>query len=575
MKIYFWLVGAILLSSSCKWDKTTTNADNVLDIRMVKEPEKLNPVFFPNAVSREVQQYVFLPLGEYDPISMQLVPVMIKSLPIAVDITEGPYKGGTKFVFEILDEAKWDDGKPVTGDDYLFTLKAILHPGTSASAYRSIVHNFSDVIIDDANRKKITVIYNKYYMLAMEAVLNIEVLPKHIYDPAGILDKYNFNALKDEKGAEILVSKDSLLMQFANDCNGIKYTKEVVVGSGPYKLAKWNANQQIILEKKTNYWAVNQKSIATQQHADKIILHFIPDETAAITRLKNGELDVMSGINTATFDELKKSKDQSFQFKTAQLMKYYNVLINHNDNILKSKAVRKALAYVTNVSQYITSFENDNAIRTIGPIHPSKKFYNKEIKPYTFDIDASKKALAEDGWSDSNNDGTVDKKLNGKLTELILPLFVSGDLGNNIALMLQADAKKAGIGIEITKKEFAQIRKENIETGKYALCLQVSSPDIGYDDLNSKFHSQNAQLGDSNQGFYKNLQVDQLINDINTIKDDVQREKLYIQLQQVMNDDLPYIFLYSPKEKFVFSKNWQGSTNVKRPGYQANTFIAQ
>jgi peptide/nickel transport system substrate-binding protein len=297
---------------------------------------------------------------------------------------------------------------------------------------------------------------------------------------------------------------------------------------------------------------------------------------AAITRLKNGELDVMSGINTATFDELKKSDNNvGFQFKTAQLMKYYNVLINHNNAILKSKGVRKALAEITNVDQYIATFENGNAVRTIGPIHPSKKFYNKTIKPYAFDIEASKKILGEDGWSDTNKNGTVDKKINGKLSELILPLFVSGDLGNNIALMLQADARKAGIGIEITKKEFAQIRKENIETGKYALCLQVSSPDIGYDDLNSKFHSENAQPGDSNQGFYKNTEVDQLITQINTIKDDAQREKLYLQLQQVMNDDLPYIFLYSPKEKFIFSKNWQGSTNVKRPGYQANTFVAQ
>lgn len=574
MKIHIWLMGAILFFSSCKWDKTIQK-DNVLDIRMAKEPEKLNPIFFPNAVSREVQQYIFLPLADNDPVTMELYPIMIKELPSAEDVVTGPFQGGTKFTFEILDAAKWDDGKPVSGDDYLFTLKAIMHPGTSASAYRSIVSNFSDVIIDSTNRKKVTVIYNKNYMLAKEAVLNIEVLPKHIYDPTGILDKYIFSDFKDEKAAEALVAKDSLLIQFAKECNGIKYTKDIVVGSGPYKLVSWTANQQIVLEKKPNYWGANQPTLATQQHADKIILHFIPDEMAAITRLKNGEIDVMSGINAATFDELKKSDTNNFLFKTAQLMKYYHILINHNDVFLKSKAVRKALADVTNVDQYITTFENGNAVRTTGPIHPSKKFYNKSIKPYAFDIDASKKILAEDGWSDTNKNGTVDKKINGKPVELILPLFVSGDLGNNIALMLKSDAIKAGIGIEITKKEFAQIRKENIETGKYALCLQVASPDIGYDDLSGKFMSEYAQPGDSNQGFYKNAEVDRLISQINTIKDDVQREKLYLQIQEVMNDDLPYIFLYSPKEKFVFSKNWQGNTNVKRPGYQANTFVAQ
>lgn len=574
MRFFLLLLGAVLFFSSCKWDKPS-NKDNVLDIRMSKEPEKLNPVFFPNPIAREVQQYIFLPLAENDPVTMKLVPVMIKSIPAAEDINDGPNKGGIKFTFEILDAAKWDDDKPVTGDDYLFTLKAIMHPGTSANAYRSVVSNISDVLIDSTNRKKVTVIYNKFYMLAQEAVLNIEILPKHIYDPAGALDKYKISDFKEEKAAEALVSKDSTLIQFAKDCNGIKFTKDIVVGSGPYKLAQWNANQQIVLEKKPNYWGATLASRATQQHADKIIMHFIPDETAAITRLKNGELDVMSNITTPTFNALSKDNNQAFQFKTAQLMKYYNVLINHNDAILKSQAVRKALAHVVNVDQYISTFENGNAIRTIGPIHPTKRFYNKSIKPYTFDVEASKKLLAEDGWTDTNNNGTLDKKLNGKLTELILPLFASGDLGNNIALMMQADAKKAGIGIEITKKEFAQIRKENIETGKYSLCLQVSSPDIGYDDLNSKFHSENAELGESNQGFYKNPKVDALITQINTIKSDAEREQLYLQIQQIFHDELPYIFLYSPKEKFVFSKSWTGETNVKRPGYQANTFIAQ
>ncbi len=578
MKKYLFItLYSLLIFISCKTDKTS-GLDNTLDIRMAKEPEKLNAIMFPNPVASEVYQYIFLPLAEVDPTTMKLAPVMIKSIPNAEDVLSGPYKGGSQFTFEILDEAKWDDGKPVTGDDYLFTLKAIMHPGTSAGAYRGVVTNFSDVILDPSNKKKVTVVYKKYYMLAQEAVLNIEVLPKHIYDPSGIMDRVKFTDLKDEKAAEALVAKDSLLSKFANGINGVKYSKEIVSGSGPYKLSKWNAGQQIVLEKKSNYWGVGPnapKSISTEQHADKIIMHIIPDETAAITRMKNNEIDLLSGLNTTNFESLQKNSANAFQYQTAQLMKYYNVLINHNDVILKSKSVRKALAYTTNVDAFIKTFENGNATRLVGPIHPTKRFYNKNIVPYAFDISAAKKQLNDDGWMDTNNNGIVDKKINGKIKELTLPLFVSGDLGSNIALMMQADAKQAGIDLQITKKEFAQIRKENIDKGKYSLVLQVSSPDLGYDDLYSKMHSDNAEIGESNTSGYKNKEVDALITNINNVKDDNEREKLFLKLQEVLHDDLPLIFLYSPKEKFVVSKHWKGSTNVKRPGYQANTFLAQ
>jgi peptide/nickel transport system substrate-binding protein len=574
MKSYLLLAFSLFLIASCKLDKTS-GTDNVLDIRMAKEPEKLNPVFFPNPTAREVFQYIFLPLAENDPITFQLVPVMIKAMPEAVEITEGPFKNGVRFTFDILDEARWDDGKPVTGEDYLYTLKAIMNPGTSASAYRSVISNFSEVMVDSINNKRVHVYYKKYYMLAQEAVLNVEVLPKHIYDPNGYMDKYKFTDFKDEKAAEALVAKDSALINYNKELNGIKYCKDIVIGSGPYRLAQWNANQQIVLEKKKNYWGANMKLRATQSNADKIIMHFIPDETAATTRLKNGEVDILGGLTSANYDALVKSDKDKFQFNTAQLMKYYSVLINHTDPILKSKQVRQALACVTNVDQYIATFENNNATRTVGPIHPTKRFYNKNIKPYSFDVEKSKILLASDGWKDTNNDGTVDKIINGKKMELVLPLFVSGDLGNNIALMLQSDAKKAGLGITINKKEFAQIRKENIEPGKFSMVLHVSSPDLGYDDLNSKFHSENAEPSESNQGFYKNDKIDALIDKINSIKDNQEREALYKEVQEIMHDDLPYIFLYSPKEKFIFSKKWKGSTNVKRPGYQANTFIAE
>jgi ABC-type transport system substrate-binding protein len=63
----------LVLFYACKTDPAN-GGDAVLDIRLPKEPEKLNPVFFPNSIAREVCQYIFLPLADYDPLTMELQP---------------------------------------------------------------------------------------------------------------------------------------------------------------------------------------------------------------------------------------------------------------------------------------------------------------------------------------------------------------------------------------------------------------------------------------------------------------------------------------------------------------------
>ena len=80
-------------------------------------------------------------------------------------------------------------------------------------------------------------------------------------------------------------------------------------------------------------------------------------------------------------------------------------------------------------------------------------------------------------------------------------------------------------------------------------------------------------MGEGNFSFYTNAKADALIEAINEEKDNEKRKVLYKEIQQLFHETLPYIFLYSPTERIVISNRWKGSTNQKRPGYQANTFV--
>ena len=156
-------------------------------------------------------QYIHIPLADFDPATLELTPLLIKSIPQEIPIDTGYYKGGISFNIEILEEARWDDGSPITGQDYLFTIKAINLPLTNAGKYREFAQHIKKIVIDQSNPKKFKVIFSEDYLLALESAVNFEVYPKYFYDSINALNNYELSDF-DEKN-EDKISKDSVSAQ--------------------------------------------------------------------------------------------------------------------------------------------------------------------------------------------------------------------------------------------------------------------------------------------------------------------------------------------------------------------------
>lgn len=555
----------------CKIDKNQTN--QAINIRLKKDPERINPLTFPNAVAREVYQYIHLPLADFNAESLELQPLMIKELPIEQKIDTGAYKGGIYFDFEIEPQAKWDNGTPITGEDYLFTIKSILLPLTNCDKWRDLVKNISDVQIDKNNIKRFRVIFKQDYMLALETACTVEIFPRYFYDSLNVLSRFaiqDFNVDNETK-----LKSDSLLVSFSQAFNGNEYSRNKICGAGPYTFKSWTTDQNIILEKKKEYWGAASNKAALQQGPEQMIFHIVPDDLTALTQLKSGALDLVNEVSASDFKEV--SEDEvyktKFNFFQPTLTKQYYISINNGDVILEDKNVRKALALLIDVEQLIQILENGLGVRTVGPINPLKKTYNKSLIPVKFDAAKALELLTAAGWKDSNGDGTLDKAIRGKTTELVLDILISGqETGKKISLLLQESAAKLGIKINIIEKDFKLIRAEHIKTRKYQLVPSVISQDPQtWDDL-SKWHSENDTPSGSNDMSYKNPETDALIDKILQTKSDEERISLYHKVQEKIADDQAAIFLYVPKEKIIINKRWAGKASNKRPGYMANTF---
>jgi peptide/nickel transport system substrate-binding protein len=546
----------------------------VLDIAMLKEPTMLNPLLNPGATERIVFHNVFAPMADFHPETYELSPILIKAIPEGEPILDGPYKGGTKYTVEIKDEAKWDNGSPITAKDIVFTLKAIKHPNTNAAGYRSYMRHVSDVKVDPKNPKKAIFYFKDYYILAKELAVTVEIYPQYHYDPENGMDEISIPELDSEK-AKDLIEANPKLVAFAKKFNNVKFARESISGAGPYRLKEWVSSQVIVLEKKENYWAADSDIPSLMAKPDELKFHFIADETATISQMKEGNIDVFTNMSGNTFFDLKNNKTygSEFQYFTPELMKFYYIAINNSKPELSDPDVRRALAKLVDVPKLIKILEGGLGNPTVGMINEKKAYYNKDLTPIALDIEGAKEILAKEGWKDTNSDGIIDKRFNGQKIEMDLDIHITGsELSKNIGLLLQENAKKVNININIITKKYKDTKRENLKKRDYDLIPSILGQDLSLDDPYTKWHSDNDDPAKHNDVSYRSDKADELIDKIRSTQDETQRTQYYKDLQKVMYDDQPVIFLYNPQEKIIVSKNWKASSTMKRPGYFAGTF---
>jgi peptide/nickel transport system substrate-binding protein len=560
MRQIFLYLACICILISCKKSKDDFQ-DDVLNIRLAKEPPSINPILYPNLLGREIYSMIYLPLADVNEKDLSMEPILIETVSEISKNEDGSYD----LPISIKANANWSDGKPITAEDLAFTLKLIKHRLTSADQYRALLQPISDIVVDTKDPKKCVVKSSTYLMNLKESILGIEVLPKHIFDPSSASDSFSLTTLGDEK-----MESDSNYIKIGALLNDDKWHRVGDVGSGPYTLTNWEDNTQIILEKTPNYWAKNTNADLVKAIPQKIQFTIIPDEVAALSELASGNIDMINGLSAdayKTYSDTTKTK-VNFTLSKQISPRYYYLFINHKSPVLADLDVRKALKCLIDVKSFIQSFENGDA-EPLNTFIPSfMPGYDKNLKPLA--CQTASKILEADGWSDSNGNGIKDKMVGGRLQELNIRFISSGELSKKIALVMKESAKNAGINIEIIEKEFALARKENLTTGDYDLIPGLGSTDILLENPYDWYHSDN--IGQSNLLNYNNTTADSLINIVRKTPNDRERLDAFHKLQQVLADDVTMIFLYSPYQRIAVRDKWSPIYTLKRPGYKANLF---
>jgi len=557
--------------SNVVWKRTT----NEVIARLDADPERLNPILSTTTYGSQIYSQIFQYLMYVNLQTLEMEPQLLKEKPVVTEITEGPWKGGIAYALEIHDKAVWDNGTPVTGNDYVFTLKAALNPLVNAPRVRAFVDVIRDVTVDPDNPKKFTVYISEKQIIGEEKVCStFPVMPEYLYDPNGLLKNIPVIDFCTPEKVQALSEANSNLKTFAEAFQMSKFSneKEFVSGSGPYRLESWETGVRVVLTKKSNWWAdgLDRNSTMLNAFPERLVYQIIGDATMVSQALRTEEIDAAADIEPTKFDSLRNNPDMAarYNFHTPLMLTNFLIYVNTRNPKLSDKRVRKAVAHALDVDEIIKTVFSNQGQRAVGPVHPKAEYNNTDLKPIAHNPETARQLLKDAGWMDTNGNGIADKNISGQLVELDLEYLYSAgrQVSQSIALLMQQQAKKSGINLVLSPKEFNEMIQAQ-RAGTYELCSGGRSLSPTLWEPQQSWSTK----GDNRTGF-GNAETDALISQIQVTLDKKQRNDLYKKLQAIIYEEQAELYLMVPTGRIAIHKRFEVEPTSLFPGFYPNHF---
>jgi peptide/nickel transport system substrate-binding protein len=569
---------AVLLSLAWSCNRAEYECSDCVVQYVNSDPKQLTPFNATDGTANIIFEHIFQTLFSFDYRTNELVPVLAKAKPF-IKIIENKKIEAT---FEIREGAVWDDGSPITGDDVAFSIKVVKSPFIENQQLKSDFKIIEKVVVNKENRRKFALIYSQPTMLLESILTDLLILPKQIYDTKGLLDDYDVYELTYKSVEEL---QDANLKAFGESFNSPKFQKEVINGSGAYRLASWKDNERIVISLKEKWWGTTYRNENHWFEASpkELVFEIYDDAYAGYKALKRGDIHAMNDMPMATFAKNWYFKDAEYQADyhifTAPTFSYDYIGINTHSPKLSDTLVRQALAHLMDIDMLINKACYGFADKVTSFTHPSlTSFANPNIKPYEFNIALADSLLTKAGWLDSDSNGVREQIFAmDSLEEIVeLHLIINYNTGNErrkIACeLLQKAAAEVGVKVVIEPLELANLL-DNLKQHAFELYIGgwVTSPKLA--DPKNIWHSESTN-GGSNYVYFGNEKSDKIVEAIRKEMNPKKQAALYKELHWMIYKEIPYIFLISQQQRIAIDKrfgNVYGSG--MNPGYWAAGFV--
>ena len=479
---------------------SASTPDNVLVVGQIAEPKSLDPATVTAVNDFRILMNIYDGLVRYKDGALEVEPALAKSWDISAD--------GKTYTFKLRSGVKFQDGTNVDADAVKFNFDRMLddkHPFHNTGPFPLSFFFSAIEKVEALNSSTVRFTLNAPYAPFLS----------NLAYPTG------------------LIASPAAIKKYGKDFG------RNPVGTGAFKFDTWKSNEAVIVSRNEGHWE-------GKAGTEAVIFRPITDGNTRVAEMLSGGIDMMVEVPPTS---LAKFSSNNFAVAEQAGPHVWFLILNAKEGPFANKLVRQAANYAINKKAIVEDVLEGTAAIAAGPTPPAFAWaYNDALEPYPYDPAKAKALLKEAGVSNAKLTFYVTQGGSGMLDPVAM------------GTAIQADLAAVGFDVEIKTFEWNAFLGEvnpglEGKADMAEMAWMTNDPDtLPYLALRTAAWP---DKGGFNSGYYSNPKVDELLEAARSSTDQAERARLYKEMQTVVQEDAPWVFVANWKQNAVTSSKVQ------------------
>ncbi|HWC01600.1 MAG TPA: ABC transporter substrate-binding protein [Methylomirabilota bacterium] len=303
--------------------------------------------------------------------------------------------------------------------------------------------------------------------------------------------------------------------------------KSQPVGTGPFALERWDRGDRIVLKRNPDY------HVSGLPKLDRVTFRFIPDANAALAALQAGDIDVMAfGLGPESVELVRRAPN--LQLIQGETTSDVILALNNSRKPYSDVRVRRAITHAIDKPEVVKGAMFGFG-RVLGSnIDPLNPYFVDMAKAVPYDPARAKQLLMEAGYPSG--------------FEAVLKVPPQYPYTVRTGEVLVAQLAKVGVRVKLEQIEWGQWLDRVYKNADYDMSIigHAEAWDAG-NYANPKYYYR-----------YESARFQEVFAESERTLDEKKRRELYVQLQKIMADEAPVIWLYAYPRLVAAKKGVQG-----------------
>lgn len=470
--------------------------ENVLIVGQIAEPQSLDPAAVTAVNDFRILMNMYDGLVRYKDGTLEVEPALATDWTISED--------GTVYTFSLQEGVTFHDGSAFDAEAVKFNFDRMLdeaHPYHDTGPFPLAFFFSSIESVDVIDAKTVSFTLNGPYAPFLS---NLAYPTGLIVSPAAVM----------EHGAD-----------FGRNPSG----------TGAFAFGEWRSNEAVVVQANPGYWD-------GAPELEAVVFRPITDANTRTAEMLAGGIDLMVEVPPVALSQF---QGDTYTVHEQAGPHVWFLILNAKEGPFADVRVRQAANYAINKEAIVNDVLEGTAEVAAGPTPPAFAWaYNPDLEPYPYDPDRARELLAEAGAEGAELTFYVTEGGSGMLDPVAM------------GTAIQADLEAVGLDVTIETYEWNTFLG-NVNPGLEGkadmaeMAWMTNDPDtLPFLALRTEAWPEN---GGFNSGYYSNPEVDALLDAARVETDQDERARLYKEMQVIVQEDAPWVFVANWKQNAVTS----------------------